>query len=119
MTLDDVYDELLQIVSDVGASLTVPIESEEFFSEIVEHFTGTKEDLLLFIQSNIKSWFVFVHSEPNWIQNPEWKFFNGKPMVFVGQIPISKEQGLFHDDASFYVFWDPKTGVTDTLIQVA
>jgi hypothetical protein len=88
MKLDDVYHELLVMTSDVGASLTFPIESEQFYIDLVEHFDGTKEQLLAYVQEHIGSWYRFVSSEPEWIQSPEWRFFNKKPMTFAGQIDI-------------------------------
>jgi len=39
-------------------------------------------------------------------------------MIFVGQIDTPQEKGQFHNYSSFYVFWDPETGVVDTIIQV-
>jgi hypothetical protein len=38
------------------------------------------------------------------------------PLVFLGQIDI---RNYFHDEAAAYVFHDPVTGVTETVIQVA
>lgn len=53
----------------------------------------------------------------NWRQNAEWQFHNHKPMVFVGEIPIPKSAGLYHDDASLFVFIS-EDGVTKTVVQV-
>src|SRR5262245_49657852 len=119
MKLDDVYDDLLSIVSEVRAAVSTPIESERFFSDLLENYQGTRNGLLQYVQNNIRLWFRYIDDEPRWIQSPEWRFYNGKPMVFVGQIDISREKGQFHDDASFYIFWDSETGVVDTVIQVA
>jgi hypothetical protein len=99
--------------------LTLPIESEVFFTALVEHFDGTKEQFLAYVREHIRDWFRWVKREPEWIQSPEWRFFNGKPMVFVDQIDLPGTTGVFHDDARFYVFWDPDSGVTDVIIQVA
>ncbi len=119
MTLDDVYEELLGMVSEVGAQVSVPLESEEFFSGMVTEFTGSREQFLDFVRENLRRWFRTVHTSPQWIQEAEWQFSDGKPMVFVGQIDVPREKGLFHDDASFYVFWNPVTGETKNVIQVA
>jgi RNAse (barnase) inhibitor barstar len=37
--------------------------------------------------------------------------------VFVGQIDIPV--GLFHDDASFYTFYESRIGTVRTIVQVA
>lgn len=119
MTLDDLFEELIPMVSEVGALVDVPIESEDFFSNIIEQFEGTRKECLDYIKSNLKNWFKFVKKGPDWIQEAEWQFANGKPLVFVGQINIPKETGYFHDDAAFFIFWDTDSGETKTVIQVA
>jgi|GEM_PF-5861225 len=45
------------------------------------------------------------------------QFHRGKPMVFVGETPIPKAAGLFHDDACVFVFLSDD-GVTKCVIQV-
>lgn len=119
MTFDDVYEELLSLTSEVGARPDVPMESEQFFSKVVEDFDGTKEECLEHIKNNLHNWFRFVFEEPRWLQEPDWQFLNGKPMVFIGQIEIPVTTGYFHDDASFYVFGEIETGETKVVIQVA
>jgi hypothetical protein len=37
-------------------------------------------------------------------------------MMFIGQVNVPP--GLFHDEASFYVFYDLQSGATRTLLQV-
>jgi hypothetical protein len=39
------------------------------------------------------------------------------PMYFFGQIRLERCEH-FHDEAALYVFFDPKTGETKTVIQV-
>jgi hypothetical protein len=119
MTLDDVYSELLELVSPFGAQLTAPIEAEEFFGREVESFAGSRESLLDHIRTNLPDWFRAVGDRPRWIQEAEWQFSGGKPMVFVGQIDVPAGKSVYHDDASFFVFVDPASGETKTVIQVA
>jgi hypothetical protein len=40
-------------------------------------------------------------------------------MVFVGQVAVPQPTGYFHDDAAFFVFWNPDTGKVRTIVQVA
>jgi hypothetical protein len=97
----------------------VPIESEEFFATLVSRFAGSKSDFLRYVKENLPSWFRFVSQPPRWLQEAEWQFSRGVPMVFVGQVDVSAGAQWFHDDASFFVFWDPETGETKVTIQVA
>ena len=112
VTLDDVYEELIPIFANEGA---LPDETD-FLIQIIEGFTGTKEELLAYVRKNVKQWFKSIGETPLWIQNPKWQFSGGKPMVFVGQIDVPQSEGWFHDDASFFLFWDPETGATETVI---
>ena len=78
MRLDDVHNDLLVIVSGVGASISTPIESERYFSNLIEKHQGTKEEFLQYVQDHIHSWFRYIDNEPRWIQSPEWRFYNDK-----------------------------------------
>lgn len=119
MTLDNVYEKLVMLVSNAGAQVDVPAESETFFTEIVESFTGTEEELLAYVKANLSTWFKCLDTEPEWLQEAEWQFSNGKPMTFVGQLMFSPEQTGLHDATRFSLFWDHATGATKTVIQVA
>ena len=119
VTLDDVYEDLIALVSEVGAQADVPAEAEAFFSELVAAFPGEREEFVQHARKNLRDWFRAVNAYPVWVQEAEWPFSNGRPMVFVGQIDVPAGKGLFHDDAAFYVFWDPETGDTREVIQVA
>jgi hypothetical protein len=118
MILDDVYPELIQIVSTIGAQVDVPIEAEEFFAEIISNFEGTKQELLTFVESQIRTWFQSLSDPPAWIQEAEWQFDGGRPMIFVGQINVAAGT-LFHDDAAFFLFFSPQSGITKSIVQVA
>jgi len=119
MTLDDVYADLTRIVSEVGAQVDVPIEREVFFSQMLEGFADHREQFLDYVTKNVQEWFRVVEHGPRWLQEGEWQFSGGRPMVFVGQIDIPAARQFFHDDAAFFVFWNPETGETKTLVQVA
>jgi hypothetical protein len=119
MTLDEVFEDLILIVSEVGAQVYVPAESERFFTEMVEQFDGSRQDLLDHVSSSVGTWFKCFRTRPEWIQEAEWQFHDGRPMMFVGQISVPAGRSGFHDDAAFYLFYDPETGVTKNVIQVA
>jgi hypothetical protein len=120
LTLDDVYEELLTIVSERGARVDVPIESERFFSRLVEGFQGTREQLIEYVRANVPRWFRWTGQPPEWIQDAEWQFTDdGRPMVFLGQVDVPARSGILHDDGRVYVFIDPKGGEVKTITQVA
>jgi hypothetical protein len=119
MNLDDIYEDLLPIVYDVGAQVDVPIESEQFFYGIVVDYAGSRDECIEYIRSSLSTWFKSIGSRPQWLQEPEWQFSDGKPMTFVGQIDVEARSSGFHDNARFFVFWSPDTGETKTVIQVA
>ncbi|QDU78604.1 hypothetical protein Pla110_03080 [Polystyrenella longa] len=119
MKLDDVYEELLSIVSNCGAQIDVPIESERFFENLVDGFQGNQVEFVSFARENVGGWFRSIPIDgPNWIQEAEWQFHNNKPMVFVGEVSIPKSTGLYHDDACLFAFIS-EDGVTKSVIQVA
>lgn len=119
MKFDDVYPDLLKVVSKAGALVDVPIESERFFSNVVESFNGTREELLSYVEANLDRWFKRVDATPSWLQEAEWQFDEGVPMVFVGQLNVPKSAGHFHDDAALFVFLNPSNGKVKTVLQVS
>lgn len=119
MTLEDVYEELLAIVSARGARPDVPLEAESFFADWVGRFTGSKEELLDLARSNAARWFRWLDQPPRWIQDSEWQYSGGKPMVFLGQFDVPARVGLFHDEASIYVFMDETSGEIKTVTQLS
>lgn len=119
MSLDEVYEQLIPIVSDAGAQVDVPIESERFFSDMAERHTGTAEEFLSYVKENVGGWFKAIGEGPDWLQEAEWQFSDGRPMIFVGQLDIPANAGYFHDDARVFVFWSQTGGETESVMQVA
>jgi hypothetical protein len=74
------------------------------------------EELRHWLAQRLLQEFRFVTAPPHWIQNPEWPIENGRPLVFLGQLPVA---GYFHDEAAVYVFHDQTTGECRSIIQVA
>ena len=119
MTFDDLYLDLLVVVSEAHARPDVPIQSEQFFTKTLENFQGSSEDYIAYVKEHLKDWFRCNDKPPVWMQDAEWQFSDGYPMLFVGQIDVPSTSGLFHDDASFYIFYSLENGETKTIIQTA
>lgn len=77
----------------------------------------TGKELKTWLAARLRELFRYAKRPPKWIQNPDWPINENGPMYFLGQIKL--DAGVpFHDEAAVYVFFDPKTGVTKTVIQV-
>lgn len=68
------------------------------------------------IRERIKEQFRYVDKPPRWVQDPDWPIQDGKPLLFVGQIPIDASE-LFHDRGAAYVFYNPDKGCFETVAQ--
>jgi len=69
------------------------------------------------LKGRLKELFRFNKKPPKWIQSPKWPIGENGPMYFLGQIKI-EDCELFHDEAAAYLFLDPISGATKTVIQV-
>jgi hypothetical protein len=116
MTLDEIYDEVLEIVCERGAEICGDIEL--FLTKEIEAIPGTKEEVISAVSAKASEWFRSAGDRPEWIQFADWPVRDGKPMVFLGQVAVPPSAGLFHDDAAAFVFIAPD-GVTTTIIQVS
>lgn len=115
MISEDIYPKLLATVSMVGADLTD--ECELFFENELASFSGSAEDFVVHARTQIHRWFRCVAAYPEWLQNAEWQFDAGKPMMFTGQLAVPRSSGLFHDDAAIFVFVNP-SGIIRTVLQI-
>ena len=112
LTLEDVgtYSTLFEIAKKYGVDPSSSLQSEAFFESLLKSYPGRfddKEEIATWLDARVQQHFVALDQRPEWIQDPEWAFADGKPMVFAGQINISTEKQslpLFHDDTSLYVF---------------
>lgn len=116
MTIDisSIYADLLPITHAAGADV-----DEDFLEGFADSFEGSESEFLSFVRANISKWYRTLESPPEWLQEPDWQYFEGRPMVFVGAIDRDPGASGLHDDARFFVFWDPETGVTETVIQLS
>ncbi|MHC4250539.1 MAG: hypothetical protein ACYS9X_15530 [Planctomycetota bacterium] len=116
MTLDEAFPDLVDVVSRYGARPDLPMEAGEYFAGLAASFDN-RAALRAELDKRAREMFKSLRGLPEWIQEPEWPWSDGKPMVFVGS--IDAPQGTFHDDARFFVFWSPDTGARECIIQIA
>jgi hypothetical protein len=116
MTFEEALPTLLAVIPRYGALPDVPLAAEEFFTELVARFDD-RVALRQHLEEQAPRWFRCLRERPDWIQAPEWPWAGGNPMVFVGS--IDAPPGTFHDDARFYIFWSPKVGARECVLQVA
>lgn len=107
----EIYQVLLDICKPCSVDPSSSLESENFFRKLLAKYEGDHdlESLSDWLESQISQHFIAVMERPRWIQDPEWPFVDGEPLVFVGQIDLSVLDGgvvsrLYHDDTSLYVF---------------
>ena len=94
------------------------IESENYFINLINGINyATIEELISVLEIKIKRDFLIMNNTPEWIQDPNWQFNNGKPMVFVGQISKGYNTLGISCDMVFYVFYDSDDGCVKTIIQ--
>jgi len=108
---------LLQLGSELGFDPSSSEEAEAFFVSLIAQFSGPDDELEDWLRERLASCFRCLGQMPRWIQNPNWQFTEFGPMLFIGQVDVSP--GLFHDDASFFTFFEPKMGLVRSIVQVA
>lgn len=116
MTFEESIPELFAVISRFGARPDVPIAAEAFFTEMAARFDN-RTALRQQLEELAPTMFRCLRGPPDWIQEAEWPWAGGRPMLFVGS--IDAPPGTFHDDARFYVFWSPEDGTRECVIQVA
>src|SRR3954453_20298791 len=110
MDYDNVFETLMKLGNRHGVRPDVPLESEDFFRDLVSSYAGLNANFSSWLDREISTQFRYILKPPEWLQGPEWPVFQGRPMLFVGQIDLplgSNDQ--FHHDASYYVFLDHET----------
>jgi hypothetical protein len=117
LDLDDlkIYSLLITVCEPYAVEPSMSVESEQFFRQMLALYEGDteKEAMATWLDEQIAKSFRAIAESPSWIQGSAWQFFDGKPMLFVGQVDISLKstptaKEHFHDDTSFYVFIDGK-----------
>lgn len=95
------------------------VEMEEYFVHLLAGFNANGCDMRNWLHPILQRSFRYASMPPRWIQNPQWVIDTHGPMVFLGQVDCEPIQGLFHDQASVYVFFDPASGERKTVLQIA
>src|SRR5579859_4843399 len=116
MTFEELIPDLFELLNRAGARPDFPIEAETFFSELVASLRD-RDECRRYLEEHLTDWFRSLAGRPEWLQGAEWQWAEGKPMTFVGS--LDAPAGTFHDDARFYLFWSPETGIIRCIIQVS
>jgi len=98
---------ILSVVEPYGVYPLSSDDAEAFFNNLLSQYSGPleRERLVDWLNNQLHTLFVSVGERPRWIQNPDWQFAHGKPMIFAGQIDISRKSfPFYHDDSSLYIF---------------
>lgn len=119
-----IYMLILKVGAKYGVDPSMSIASEEFFRRTLAEYKGDKSqaDILRWLEDIISSNFLAFDQLPEWIQEPEWPFTSGQPMIFVGQVNVKRNasivaQNTIHDDTSYYVFIPQERGTPQVIIQ--
>ena len=87
---------------------------DEMYGEIRQRAAGLAgAELISFMKGEIERCFVCLSKPPKWIQDEFWPVSDGEPLIFVGQLDVSK---IRHDTSYVYVFSD-KSGKYVTIEQ--
>jgi hypothetical protein len=86
-------------------------EAENFWRKLVSQYDGIddRDSKVAWLRAQVPKYFRSFADKPRWIQNPDWQFAGGFPMIFAGQIDVKRTNDnlagkLYHDDVSYYVF---------------
>jgi hypothetical protein len=115
---DDALPALLGIGRELGFDPLASTEMEEYWAKFLSGLSAGS-DLAKEARAKALREFRSLGGPPNWEQGAEWPIDAGEPMVFVGAISVPRRLALFHDDSTFFVFYSPSTGHTQTVIQTA
>lgn len=120
MRLEDVHEEVLNLVGQVGAEPDASAESRAFFDAVLAPFGVEERDKALdHIRRMVDSWYVRLRPGPTWVQGCEWPYgASGMPMVFVGEVTVEDRAPVLGGYV-FYLFFDPATRETSTVQQTA
>ncbi|MCA8293732.1 hypothetical protein LGN19_08020 [Burkholderia sp. AU30198] len=76
--------------------------SDEMYGEIRQSAAGLAgAELISFMKGEMERRFVCLSKPPKWIQDEFWPVSDGEPLIFVGQLDVSKVR---HDTSYVYVF---------------
>lgn len=114
---EDVLDILYELGEEFYFDPLSSIESENYFINMISNYQESDNELETYLREQVKKDFKILEEAPEWIQNADWQYNNGKPMCFVGQIETQSSQKGCSYGMTFYVFWDMETGETKVVTQ--
>jgi len=89
------YDDVLAQLFRLGQSLGFDPRAEDcetYLRELLSSYESAPEDAEALLSELLGTRFACLQDvRPQWIQEPEWPFLNGKPLRFVGQIDLHRE----------------------------
>lgn len=79
---------------------------------------GAREgaELREWLRDSLQNRFRCLDQKPDWLHAPHWPIVKGQPLVFVGQLDAGT---LLQQPGRFYLFFDPRTEETKTVVQIA
>jgi len=101
--------ETWKIVAKVCVKYGADVDrtQDDFFNDLLSKYDGelTAEALTEWLDTEIPKHFRVFDERPIWIQDPQWLYHDGRPMIFVGQILLDNPPAsLLHDGTKFYLF---------------
>lgn len=78
----------------------------DYFESILKNEALNKSEKIAAIRSKIKSEFQYLHHPPRWLQAPNWPFYHGIPLTFIGDLEESQEP----EHTRVYVFFCKESG---------
>ena len=67
----------------------------------------TPRNVSNWIKERLKKYFHYMDEPPKWIDEPDWRFLNGIPMTFVGQLELRDSkfgEDAFMSNGMLYIF---------------
>jgi hypothetical protein len=92
------------------AGMVISIAEDEFAASIPHDFTDVlfnafmqagSRDAHNWIRNQLQPLFQYVSSKPEWLEEPQWPWVDGKPMIFVEQVKLPN-----NDVTVQHLIWD-------------
>lgn len=95
------------------------VDTAYLMKHVLPHAGGRSGAALRkWLRGRLEELFRYHKKPPRWLQSPTWPITASGPMYFLGQLKLGDCEH-FHDEAVAYLFFDPVTRETRTVIQVA
>lgn len=120
----EVFKVVIKVCAKLQADASDSIEAREFYGNLLKEYGGEYDvkQLQTWLEEHLPRYYIALKKRPHWIQSPDWPFYEGKPMIFVGQIDLKVTsdhitEKYFHDNTSFYVFMGANTAYYKVIVQ--